>query len=65
MSFRMTRKQYTDLYGPTKGDAVRLADTDLFIEIEEDHTLYGEEVLFGGGKVIREGMGQHPLCRAR
>ena len=62
MSFRMTRKQYTDLYGPTKGDAVRLADTDLFIEIEEDHTLYGEEVLFGGGKVIREGMGQHPTA---
>ena len=42
-----------------------LADTDLFIEIEEDHTLYGEEVLFGGGKVIREGMGQHPTCRSR
>ncbi|MFK4997306.1 urease subunit alpha [Bacillus sp. N9] len=62
MSFRMTRKQYTDMYGPTKGDAVRLADTDLFIEIEEDRTLYGEEVVFGGGKVIREGMGQHPLA---
>ncbi|MEK3887830.1 urease subunit alpha [Bacillus sp. FSL K6-3431] len=62
MSFRMSRKQYTDMYGPTKGDAVRLADTDLFIEIEEDRTLYGEEVVFGGGKVIREGMGQHPLA---
>lgn len=62
MGFRMSRKQYTDLYGPTKGDAVRLADTDLFIEVEEDYTQYGEEVLFGGGKVIREGMGQHPLA---
>ncbi|NEU30942.1 urease subunit alpha [bacterium LRH843] len=61
MSFRMSRKQYTDLYGPTKGDAVRLADTDLFIEIEKDYTRYGDEVLFGGGKVIRDGMGQHPL----
>lgn len=62
MSFRMSRKQYTDMYGPTTGDAVRLGDTDLFIEIEEDRTLYGEEVVFGGGKVIREGMGQHPLA---
>lgn len=58
----MTRKQYADLYGPTVGDAVRLADTDLFIEIEKDYTHYGDEVVFGGGKVIRDGMGQHPLA---
>ncbi|WP_157723840.1 urease subunit alpha, partial [Domibacillus aminovorans] len=62
MSFRMTRKQYSDMYGPTTGDAVRLADTDLFIEIEKDHTQYGDEVVFGGGKVIRDGMGSHPLA---
>ncbi|HEY2753984.1 urease subunit alpha [Phenylobacterium sp.] len=52
------RSNYATLYGPTKGDRVRLADTDLIIEIEEDHTIYGEEVTFGGGKVIRDGMGQ-------
>ncbi|MTT31515.1 urease subunit alpha [Terrilactibacillus sp. BCM23-1] len=62
MSFKMTRKQYADLYGPTTGDAIRLADTDLFIEIEKDYTRYGDEVVFGGGKVIRDGMGQHPLA---
>ncbi|GAF09940.1 urease alpha subunit [Paenibacillus pini JCM 16418] len=50
------------MYGPTTGDSVRLADTDLFIQIEKDHTSYGEEVVFGGGKVIRDGMGQHPLA---
>lgn len=61
MSFRMSRKQYADMFGPTKGDALRLADTDLFIEIEKDFTVYGDEVKFGGGKVIRDGMGQHPL----
>ncbi|WP_405097172.1 urease subunit alpha [Oceanobacillus sp. FSL H7-0719] len=61
MSFRMSRQQYAQMYGPTTGDAVRLADTDLFIEIEKDYTTYGEEVVFGGGKVIRDGMGQHPL----
>jgi urease subunit alpha len=54
----ITRKAYSDLYGPTKGDRLRLADTELVIEIEEDHTVYGEEVTFGGGKVIRDGMGQ-------
>jgi urease subunit alpha len=52
------RSNYAYLYGPTKGDRVRLADTELIIEIEEDHTTYGEEVTFGGGKVIRDGMGQ-------
>ncbi len=54
----ITRQNYADLYGPTKGDRMRLADTELIIEIEEDHTVYGEEVTFGGGKVIRDGMGQ-------
>jgi urease subunit alpha len=46
------------MFGPTTGDRVRLADTDLWIEVEKDHTIYGEEVKFGGGKVIRDGMGQ-------
>ncbi|USG65036.1 urease subunit alpha [Brevibacillus ruminantium] len=62
MSFRVTRKQYADLFGPTTGDAIRLADTDLFIEIEKDYTKYGDECKFGGGKSIRDGMGQHPLA---
>ncbi|MDR4945569.1 urease subunit alpha [Neobacillus cucumis] len=62
MSFKMSRKQYADMFGPTTGDAIRLADTDLFIEIEKDCTVYGDEVKFGGGKVIRDGMGQHPLA---
>lgn len=62
MSFQMSRKQYADMFGPTTGDCVRLADTDLWIEIEQDFTVYGDEVKFGGGKVIRDGMGQHPLA---
>lgn len=62
MSFSMSRKQYADMFGPTAGDAIRLADTDLFIEIERDYTVYGDEVKFGGGKVIRDGMGQHPVA---
>lgn len=57
----MPRKQYSQMYGPTTGDSIRLADTDLLIQIEKDYTTYGEEVVFGGGKVIRDGMGQHPL----
>src|SRR4051795_13115950 len=61
MSFKMSRKQYAQMFGPTTGDSIRLADTDLIIQIEKDHTTYGEEVVFGGGKVIRDGMGQHPL----
>ncbi|WP_396279188.1 urease subunit alpha [Bacillus paralicheniformis] len=61
MSFKMPRKQYAEMYGPTTGDSIRLADTDLLIEIEKDYTAYGDEVVFGGGKVIRDGMGQHPL----
>ncbi|MBZ5753030.1 urease subunit alpha [Metabacillus rhizolycopersici] len=62
MSFKMSRQQYAQMYGPTTGDSVRLADTDLMIQIEKDYTTYGEEVVFGGGKVIRDGMGQHPLA---
>jgi urease subunit alpha len=54
----ITRKAYAEMFGPTVGDRVRLADTDLWIEVEEDRTYYGEEVKFGGGKVIRDGMGQ-------
>jgi urease subunit alpha len=55
---QIDRRAYAELYGPTVGDRVRLADTELFIEVEEDRTCYGEEVTFGGGKVIRDGMGQ-------
>jgi len=55
---KMNRQAYADMFGPTTGDRVRLADSDLFIEVEADLTLYGEEVKFGGGKVIRDGMGQ-------
>jgi len=58
MSLKIPRRQYADLYGPTTGDRVRLADTELFIEIEKDLTTPGEEAKFGGGKVIRDGMGQ-------
>ncbi len=60
MAFRMDRRAYADMFGPTVGDRVRLADTALFIEVEEDRTVYGEESKFGGGKVIRDGMGQSP-----
>src|ERR671926_1221638 len=58
MAFRFLRAAYADMFGPTVGDRVRLADTELVIEVERDHTIYGEEVKFGGGKVIRDGMGQ-------
>lgn len=58
MAFSMDRRQYADMFGPTTGDKIRLADTELFIEIERDCTRYGDEVKFGGGKVIRDGMGQ-------
>ncbi|AFZ26793.1 urease [Cylindrospermum stagnale PCC 7417] len=61
MSYRMNRRNYAAMFGPTVGDRVRLADTELFIEVEQDFTTYGEEVKFGGGKVIRDGMGQSPL----
>ncbi len=64
MPQRLDRAAYAAMYGPTTGDRVRLADTDLVIEIEEDRTTYGEEVKFGGGKVIRDGMGQSQAGRA-
>jgi urease subunit alpha len=60
----LPRAAYADMYGPTTGDKIRLADTQLFIEIERDYTLYGEEVKFGGGKVIRDGMGQSQVSNA-
>ncbi|MBI3696068.1 MAG: amidohydrolase family protein, partial [Acidobacteria bacterium] len=58
MSLEIPRRTYADLYGPTTGDRVRLADTELIIEVEKDFTVYGDEITFGGGKVIRDGMGQ-------
>ena len=61
---KISRQAYADMFGPTTGDKVRLADTDLWIEVEHDHTVYGEEVKFGGGKVIRDGMGQSQRCAA-
>jgi len=64
MSFKMNRGAYADMFGPTVGDKVRLADTDLIVEVEKDFTTYGEEVKFGGGKVIRDGMGQSQVSRA-
>src|SRR5882672_11243394 len=62
---RISRSAYAHMFGPTMGDKVRLADTELFIEVEKDHTVYGEEVKFGGGKVIRDGMGQSQRTRAQ
>ena len=64
MPQRIARSAYAAMFGPTVGDRVRLADTELFIEVERDHTIYGEEVKFGGGKVIRDGMGQSQRARA-
>jgi urease subunit alpha len=64
MPARISRATYADMFGPTTGDRVRLADTELFIEVERDLTTYGEEVKFGGGKVIRDGMGQSQVTRA-
>ena len=61
MPITMKRAAYADMLGPTTGDRVRLADTDLIVEVEKDFTVYGEEVKFGGGKVIRDGMGQSQL----
>ena len=58
---KMSRRAYAEMFGPTVGDRVRLADTELFIQVEQDLTTYGEEVKFGGGKVIRDGMGQSQL----
>ncbi|MGB3689439.1 MAG: urease subunit alpha [Jannaschia helgolandensis] len=64
MPATISRRAYADMYGPTTGDRIRLADTELFIEVERDLTIYGEEVKFGGGKVIRDGMGQSQRTRA-
>jgi urease subunit alpha len=64
MPKRISRAAYADMFGPTTGDKVRLADTDLVVEVEKDLTTYGEEVKFGGGKVIRDGMGQGQASRA-
>ena len=64
MPVKISRPDYAAMYGPTTGDRVRLADTDLIIEVERDLTIYGEEVKFGGGKVIRDGMGQSQMTRA-
>ncbi len=64
MAFRIRRDAYAQMFGPTVGDRVRLADTELILEVEEDRTIYGEEVKFGGGKVIRDGMGQSQASRA-
>ena len=64
MAIRLSRRAYAGMYGPTKGDRLRLADTELVIEVERDLTIYGEEVKFGGGKVIRDGMGQSQVTRA-
>src|SRR5262245_24717420 len=65
MSSSISRAAYADMFGPTTGDKVRLADTDLIVEVEKDFTIYGEEVKFGGGKVIRDGMGQSQVTRAK
>ncbi|MBK1698192.1 urease subunit alpha [Rhodovibrio salinarum] len=64
MATTISRDAYADMFGPTVGDKVRLADTELFIEVEEDRTVYGDEVKFGGGKVLRDGMGQAQATRA-
>ena len=64
MAFQIDRAAYASMFGPTTGDRVRLADTELFIEVERDLTTYGEEVKFGGGKVLRDGMGQSQVARA-
>src|SRR6201990_2710339 len=62
---RITRAAYADMFGPTTGDRVRLGDTGLFVTVEKDHAIYGEEVKFGGGKVIRDGMGQSQRTRTQ
>ena len=64
MPYRISRQAYAETYGPTTGDRIRLADTELILEVEKDFTTYGDEVKFGGGKVIRDGMGQSQTSRA-
>src|SRR6266446_7566493 len=61
---KIGRRAYVEMFGPTVGDRVRLADTELIVEVEKDFTVYGEEVKFGGGKVIRDGMGQSQRMRS-
>ena len=61
---KISKQAYADMFGPTVGDKVRLADTELWVEVEKDFTTYGEEVKFGGGKVIRDGQGQSQLLAA-
>ena len=63
MAYKIDKNTYSQTYGPTTGDRVRLADTQLIIEVEKDFTSYGDEVKFGGGKVIRDGMGQSQISR--
>ena len=69
MSLNLSRRQYAEMFGPTVGDRVRLADTELFLQVERDLVAegggYGNEIKFGGGKVIRDGMGQSPTARGR
>src|SRR4051812_11645784 len=65
MPAKISRSAYADMFGPTVGDKIRLADTTLMIEVEKDFTTYGEEVKFGGGKTIRDGMGQSQYTRAQ
>src|ERR1700741_1999036 len=65
MSFKIERRVYADMFGPTTGDRVRLADTDLIVEVEKDFTTYGEELKFGGCKVNRDGMGQSQLTNKK
>src|SRR5216684_4398012 len=65
MSVHLSRQAYAGHYGPTTGDRIRLADTELLIEIEKDFTVYGDEVQFGGGKVIRDSQGQSPTAGTR
>ena len=63
MSYTISREKYAAMYGPTTGDKVRLADTDLVLEIEKDYTSYGDEAKFGGGKTLRDGMGQASISK--
>jgi len=65
MPYTISRRAYAHMFGPTVGDRVRLADTELIVQVEKDFTIYGEEVKFGGGKVIRDGMGQSQVSRAQ
>ncbi len=60
MAHRIKRSHYGEIYGPTTGDRLRLGDTSLVLEVEKDHAVYGDECKFGGGKVLREGMGKRP-----